>query len=413
MPADAPASPAVETTPAASAPVDIITPQDATAERIARGLTPEQAKAFKANRAAQKAARAQAAQSSPAPVETPAAATPEAAAVEKPAAAETAPAEVETLVLGEDTDTTTTTTTTGDESPAAAELTESELSALDEKARKRYLDASKEAAKVRKRAQESEARAKELEQQLATLQKEAEENTTRSIGLTGNSFAQFKEATDVAKWGTNAQEAVALLHAHERQIKSGRADADATVLHMLPDGREVELAVADIQIFQNRINDARSWFEHDDVISKNRDSAKKLADKHKDLKGYTEARESYLKDKSLTARIDELVSKAALYDVLHSRKANISFPDTAAAATSAASARAAGSDTAHRKTPPSETPASTPRLAQVDSEGSDVQARKSLLMEKARTAKTEDERQKFLKEAIKLGPSRQTAGARR
>jgi len=410
MPADAPASPAVETSAAAPAPVDIITPQDATAERIARQLPPEQAKVFKANRAAKKAKLAAAASPSPAPAST--AATPEAVAVEKPAAAEVTTPEVETLVLGEETDTTTT-TTTGDENPAAAELTEAEMALLDDKAKKRVIEASKEAAKVRKRAQESEAKAKDLEHQLATLKAEAEENTTRSIGLTGNSFAQFKEATDVAKWGTNAQEALALLRAHERQIKAGRADAEATILHMLPDGREVEIAITDAQLFQARINDASAWFEHDDVISKNRDSAKKLADKHKDLKGYTEARDSYLKDKGLTARIDELVSKAALYDVLHSRKASISFPDTAAAATSAASARAAGSEAAHRKAPPSETPASTPRLAQVDSEGSDVQARKSFLMEKARTAKTEDERQKFLKEAIKLGPSRLSAGARR
>jgi hypothetical protein len=49
----------------------------------------------------------------------------------------------------------------------------------------------------------------------------------------------------------------------------------------------------------------------------------------------------------------------------------------------------------------------------VDSEGSDVQARKSFLMEKARTAKTEDERQNFLKQAIKLGPSRLSAAVRR
>jgi len=131
------------------------------------------------------------------------------------------------------------------------------------------------------------------------------------------------------------------------------------------------------------------------------------------MKGYNEARDVYLKDKSLTARIDELVNKAALYDVLTSRKAVISFPDTAVAATSAASARAAESSTAHRKTPPSETPASTPRLAAVDSEGSDVQARKSSLMQKAMNAKTDDERQKYLKEAIKIGPSRLATSGRR
>jgi hypothetical protein len=409
MPADAPASPAAETPTAAPAPVDILTPQDATAERIARTLPPEQAKIFKANRAAKKAAKAQA-------TATPAAPAPAAPAVEtpteKPTAIEAPAPEVETLVLGEESDTTTT-TTTGDEPPAAAELTEAELSALDDKAKKRVIEASKEAAKVRKRAQESEAKAKELEQQLATLKAEAEENTTRSIGLTGNSFAQFKNASEVAKWGTNAQEAIALLRSHDRQIKAGRADADATVLHLLPDGREVDLSLADAAFFENRIADARTWFEHDDVASKNRATAQKLAEKHKDLKGYAEARASYLKDHSLTARIEELVSKAALYDVLHSRKASISFSDTAGAATSATSPRATGSENAHRKTPPSESPASTPRLAAVDSEGSDVQRRKSDLMQQVRDAKTEDERQNLLKQAIKLGPSRLSAAVRR
>jgi hypothetical protein len=407
MPADAPASPAAETPTAAPAPVDILTPQDATAERIARTLPPEQAKIFKANRAAKKAAKAQATATPAAPA-APAIETP----TEKPTAIEAPAPEVETLVLGEESDTTTT-TTTGDEPPAAAELTEAELSALDDKAKKRVIEASKEAAKVRKRAQESEAKAKELEQQLATLKAEAEENTTRSIGLTGNSFAQFKNASEVAHWGTNAQKALARLDALKDDIKAGRSSPDAMIYHRLPDEAEIEISLSDVKLFEDRITDARTWFEHDDVASKNRDTAKKLADKHKDLKGYAEARASYLKDHSLTARIEELVSKAALYDVLHSRKASISFSDTAGAATSATSARAAGSDNAHRKTPPSESPASTPRLAPVDSEGSDVQARKSFLMEKARTAKTEDERQNFLKQAIKLGPSRLSAAVRR
>jgi hypothetical protein len=407
MPADAPASPAAETPTAAPAPVDILTPQDATAERIARTLPPEQAKIFKANRAAKKAAKAQAAATPAAPA-APAVETP----TEKPTAIEAPAPEVETLVLGEESDTTTT-TTTGDEPPAAAELTEAELSALDDKAKKRVIEASKEAAKVRKRAQESEAKAKDLEQQLATLKAEAEENTTRSIGLTGNSFAQFKNASEVAHWGTNAQKALARLDALKDDIEAGRSSPDAMIYHRLPDRAEIEISLSDVKLFQDRIADASTWFEHDDVASKNRATAQKLAEKHKDLKGYAEARASYLKDHSLTARIEELVSKAALYDVLHSRKASISFSDTAVAATSATSPREAGSENAHRKTPPSESPASTPRLAAVDSEGSDVQARKSFLMEKARTAKTEDERQNFLKQAIKLGPSRLSAAVRR
>jgi hypothetical protein len=47
----------------------------------------------------------------------------------------------------------------------------------------------------------------------------------------------------------------------------------------------------------------------------------------------------------------------------------------------------------------------------VNESGSDLAARKSLLMQKATTAKTEDERQKYLKEAIKLGPMPRTVRA--
>ena len=407
MPADAPASPAAETPTAAPAPVDILTPQDATAERIARTLPPEQAKIFKANRAAKKAAKAQATATPAAPA-APAVETP----TEKPTAIEAPAPEVETLVLGEESDTTTT-TTTGDEPPAAAELTEAELSALDDKAKKRVIEASKEAAKVRKRAQAAEAKVTELTQENAALKAQAEERISRSVGLEGNQFVKFDQATQVAEWGTNAQEAIALLRSLDRQIKAGRADADATVPHLLPDGSEMDLSLADAKFFNERINDVHKWFKHDDVATKNRDHAKKLFGTHKDIKGYTDIHKSYIQDENLTARIDELVIKAAFYDVLHSRKASISFSDTAGAATSATSPRATGSENAHRKTPPSESPASTPRLAAVDSEGSDVQARKSFLMEKARTAKTEDERQNFLKQAIKLGPSRLSAAVRR
>jgi hypothetical protein len=63
--------PETVTTPAApteaEAPVQILTPQDATAEHIARGLSPEQAKAFRANRKEKKAKAAAAAPVVPEP----------------------------------------------------------------------------------------------------------------------------------------------------------------------------------------------------------------------------------------------------------------------------------------------------------------------------------------------------------
>ena len=126
-------------------PVVILTPQDATAEHIARGLSPEQAKAFRANRREKKAKAAAAV----------AAAPPKPVAEAKPDA-ETQRAGVPALpsteaeVIHFDAPEETP-AATADESPA--EISEDELAKLDEKARKRITDASKEAAKVRKRAQ--------------------------------------------------------------------------------------------------------------------------------------------------------------------------------------------------------------------------------------------------------------------
>jgi hypothetical protein len=378
----------------AEAPVVILTPQDATAERIARGLSPEQAKAFRENRKAKKAAKAAAAAVTPVEV--------------KPAVADETPvvtADAESITFD-----------TPDETPAViaeepvAELSDEELAKLDEKARKRITEASKEAAKVRKRAQEAEAKVAEhaakvteLETKLAEIEKQDGEAAVRAAGLAGNAFVHFKDAHAVATWGENAKEAQALLAYHEREVKAGRRGEDEAVTHTLPDGREIELRPADLPTYQQRITDAQAWFSHDAKVGKVRESAAKLAEKHTATKGYKEARETYLKDASLPTRLEELVAKAALYDVLQSRRADITFPDTAGAATKAPSSMQESKST-ERKDPPNESRASTPRLAAVDGSGSDLAARKSLLMQKAKTATTEDERQKYLKEAIKLGP---------
>jgi hypothetical protein len=381
----------------AEAPAVILTPQDATAEHIARGLSPEQAKAFRANRREKKAKAAAAAAAAPV-VEPKAELAPE-----KPAAP--------------DPDTEIITFDTPEETPASpaeetpdAELSGDELAKLDEKARKRITDASKEAAKVRKRAQEAEAKlaeqatkVTELETKLAEIEKQEGEAAVRAAGLAGNSFVHFKDAHAVAAWAENAKDALALLSYHDKEVKAGRRGDEEPITHTLPNGQEIELRSMDLITYQQRVVDAQQWFNHDSQVGKMRESASKLAEKHATTKGYKEARETYLKDASLPVRLEELVAKAALYDVLQSRRAVITFPDTAGAANKAPSS-VQESPSTKRKEPPSESPASTPRLAAVNDFGSDLTARKSLLMQKARTAKTEDERQKYLKEAIKLGP---------
>lgn len=387
----------------AEAPAVILTPQDATAEHIARGLSPEQAKAFRAQRKEKKAKAAAAAAAVAVPVVE--------AKVVPATPATTDEAESISFDTPEETP-----AVSPDETPVE-DISEAELAKLDEKARKRITEASKEAAKVRKRAQEAEAKLKEnetkvseLETKLAEIEQQGGEAAVRAAGLAGNAFVHFKDGHAVATWGENAKDALALLSYHDKEVKAGRRSDDEPITHTLPNGQEIELRSTDLPVYQQRITDAQQWFSHDAQVGKVRESATKLAEKHATTKGYKEARETYLKDTSLPTRLEELVAKAALYDVLQSRRAVITFPDTAGAANKAPSSVQESTST-QRKDPPNETRASTPRLAAVNDSGSDLAARKSLLMQKAKTAKTEDERQKYLKEAIKLGPMPRMARA--
>ena len=133
--------PEIATTPdapaEAEAPAVILTPQDATAEHIARGLSPEQAKAFRANRK-EKKAKAAAAAAAPSSISHP----PSSPADDKPA--ET-PA-TETITFNPDE----TAPAEQVEESTTAELSDDELAKLDEKARKRITEASKEAWRSKK-----------------------------------------------------------------------------------------------------------------------------------------------------------------------------------------------------------------------------------------------------------------------
>lgn len=362
---------------------------------LAAKLPPEQAKVFREERKAKRAV-----------VTKPAAETAAKPKVEaKPETAPRAAAlpEAEEIRFGAEADK----ADLPAEEEMLTDLSDEELAKLDEKVRKRVAESSKEAVKVRKRAQEAEAKLTEHATKLAERDEELKnlkESLTRGVALAGNSFQQFKDPQAVAQWGTNAQEALVLLRNHESRVKAGRADAADTITHTLPNGQEVELTAADRAMYEARAGDAQAWFEHGEQFSTNKEAATKLAEKHKSTKGYAEARDKYLKDPALHTRIEELVAKAALYDTLESRKAHITFSDTAGAAKNAPST-AAGEEPKKplQKQPPSETPASVPRLVKTDDAASDLIARKSALMERAMKTEDAGERQKLLKEAIMLG----------
>jgi hypothetical protein len=404
-------------------PVEVVTPEPVAAATAEKGLTPnerlmasrlppEQAKIFREQRLAKKATVKEVIAEVGKDAKVPSGPAKAGTTKPKPAAAAApadAPNAAEEIRFGEEPAKPNAGEQPNPADEEALELSAEDLAKLDEKARKRVTDASKENVKVRKRAQDAEAKVKEYEAKLAEHEKEMaslREGTTRGAGLSGNAFAQFKDGHAVAAWGTNAQEALVLIRNHERAVKAGKVHASETVTHTLPNGQEVELSAKDAATYEARAQHAQAWFEHDEQVTKNRESAEKLAEKHKDTKGYAEARAKYLKDPALPARLDELVAKAALYDTLESRKAVITFSDSPAGAAKSAPPTPAGgvpSTPAKPKQPPSETPASVPRLVKTDDADNELIARKSALMEQARTASDPGQRQKLLKQAIMLG----------
>jgi len=388
------------------APTPVESAREASLTLLEQRLPHEQAKVLKAERRAK--ASAKAAEPAPAP----------AARSETPTADGN-----EVIDFGQD-DTASPTPTETTEEATPAELTDTELSKLDDKARKNYLDAHKEAAKIRKRAQEAEAKLAERDTKLseadkerAALKQQLTELQSRGPALAGNQFVKFTDGQQVADWGRNAQEAIALLTAHERAIKAGRADEDDAIMHQLANGQEIELRVSDRAVFENRIADAHAWFDTDHKIGQNREAAGKIAERYAKTKGYSDAREAYTKDTALHTRLEELTAKAALYDTLMARKAVITFPDTVGATTTAPSATTArtpdkAATSKQRTAPPSETSTSAPRMVS-SMEGDDAANRKSQLMEQARTAKNYDEQQKYLKQAMMIPSPGRTVSPRR
>ena len=405
--AEAPVIPVATETPVVSAV------RERSLDLMEANLPPEQAQVLKASRKA----KAQAAAKPAAPA-APTASEPAVPQAEAKPTPPPAKAEEETIDFGAEPQETPP-AEVAEETPEA--LTEDEIAKLSEKARKQYLDAHKEATKVRKRAQEAEAKMAEKDtaltettQKLTDLEKQLQEVLSRGPGLAGNEFGAFRDGDAVAAYGTNAQEAVALLTAHERAVKAGRADAEEGIFHTLPDGKEIEIKLESKSAFEKRVADAQAWFDADHKVGLNREAAKVITDKHGAMKGFEQAHRAYLTDTALHTRIPELAAKAALYDTLMARKARITFPDTASAASKAETTSAVTQTKAATKTPqapPSESSASTPRMASSMS-GDDLSARRSQLLELAKTAKNYDEQQKYLKQASMIPSGARTFAER-
>lgn len=399
---DAVAEIAVATeTPAEVVPTGLEAAREVSQKLLEQSLTPDQRKTFREERAAKKAVKV-------ADVVKPAAEVAPTPAAKVAPKEEVKPDEPkpETIDFGNEDKP----EVAAEETPEIADLTEDELAKLDEKARKRITDASKEAVKVRKRAQDAEAGLKakdealaDRETKLAAMQGQLQEVLARGPALASNEFGRFTDGHQVAAWGTNAQEALALLTAHDRAVKAGRADADDGIIHTMPDGSEVTLQLDSKAGFERRVADAHSWFDTDRKLGLNVETAKKIEDRHTGTQGYKEALAAYTADPALHTRIPEMQRKAALYDTLMARKAMITFPDTAAGAIKPAPTTAARAqeEAAKKPAPLNEKSASAPRMASAMN-GDDAATRKSEFMELARTAKDYDTQQKYLKQAAMI-----------
>lgn len=329
-----------------------------------------------------------------------------------------APAE-EVHQFGDDTPAAATAPT---EAPAAEDeaLSDDEIAKLDARAQRIYREAQKEAAKVRKRAQEAEQKLADIAPQLAEMAKlkdlssALEDVQARTAAMAGNSFANFNDGHAVAEWGESTKEAMALLKAHERSVKAGLADADDRITHVWPNGNEQEIALSDRQWLTERIQHAQAWFEGDSKVTANKEQAAKLVQKHSATKGFEEAHGALLKDGTIMTRIPELLAKAAYYDMMNSRRAVVTFPDAAGAAKNATTSAEGSRDktaNADRRRPPSETPASTPRMVNTESDSTDdIRDRKSQLMQQAMKATSPGEKQRLIKQAVMLGNPNRVKG---
>lgn len=395
-------------------PAPISPAREASLNLLEKSLPAEQAAVLRKSRAA---AKASAKAATPPPVVTEPVAETKAEPAKDSIKAETAKTESEPASEVIDFGSDEPVKAEGDEVPET--IAEDDIAKFDEAARKKITDLDKDRMKLRKRAQEAEEKAKaEIEAKQSEWEAERSALNQRMAALAGNEFAPL-DANSVKFLGTEAQKGLALLEAHETAVEKGRAEKGDAVLYDVHEWspsegkwitRELNLAErADRDFLIKRTANASAWFENDAKISRNEDEAKKQVERYAGTKGYAEALAKYQKADDLHTRLPELMRKAALFDVLQSRKAKITFTDEAGAATKAPSTTAERSPStpAKKPAPPVESAASTPRMA-ATMDGDDIAGRKSQLMEKARTAKTDDERQRYIKQMIMLGNPKRT-----
>lgn len=276
--------------------------------------------------------------------------------------------DVETFTLGEETSV----EPAPEQESEPAEIPAEQLTALSEDVKKKLAERDKENVKVRHRAQEAEKKLKEEQDARANDKKEIEtlraklQETHARGGLTDNVFAKWEDPKAVSQWENAAQAIIEKANKIALARGTGEEIPQALLKVKLPNGNEVELTSDLYDEARGWIADAGTWRDHNKAVSKARETAEPIVAKLSKMEGYTAARESYLADPDLHARLPEIVAKAAMFDVFEARKGTITFPGKAGAATSAPSSdgdEAQGPTPKTTPTPPREPAASTPRLA--------------------------------------------------
>lgn len=278
-------------------------------------------------------------------------------------------------------------------------LTEEEVSALDEKARKKFTDLNKENAKVRKRAQEAERELEEAKARLAEFEAERSQRDAElpeAVGAqNGNSLWRVNDARVL---DSLEQDARAVLAKLGRLAKPDQYPEEEATYVSKTDGKAYEIDAAYAQWAAGTLEDVRDRRAQLERSKTSEGRAEKIVKRMEKAPEYSEALKG-LKGGDLVENWPEVRALAALGKLVSGgqyKLVKISKTSEAAGArnpagshgTDARSTNGAKATAATSKPAPKELPKRMPRGVP---EGEGVSPRLSALQERAtKTGSTDD-----------------------
>lgn len=258
----------------------------------------------------------------------------------------------------------------GDEDEAEA-LSDEDLAALDEKARKQMTDLHKANAKIRKRAQEAEQKAKELEEKLAGIEKAEQERAAQVpeavARQSGNSLWQVK---DSAVLDAFEQDARAVIDKLSRLGDPDRYPDEEAEYQSRVDGKTYTIDAKFASWAVGTLEDVRERREELKAATVSEGKGASIAKRMEKAPEYAEALKQ-ISGAKLATQWPEVRAEAAIGRMVTSGKYKLVKISTgqAAAATSAAKGAGTSSPTPAKRTPPREPRGTMPRGAPEEAGG--------------------------------------------